>query len=128
MDYKLAKELKEAGFPQAADEKGTLRKGGSYLFPEGMTLATPKKKFDAAISYAPTLEELIEACNNLTVLRKTAPERGKLSARWIAEAWPYMLDVHTSQVQAIGDTPTEAVARLWLALQRAKTETETNKL
>jgi hypothetical protein len=42
---------------------GEMQKSGKYLFPEGMPLSTPKKQFDAAVSYSPTLSELIEACH-----------------------------------------------------------------
>lgn len=110
MNYKLAKELKDAGFPQAADAKGTLRKGGSYIFPEGISLATPKKKFNAAMAYAPTLEELIEACGNLFLKLENMT-----GGRWDASS----IDVlETGGFRGTGTTPQGAVARLWLALNK----------
>jgi hypothetical protein len=50
MNYELARELKEAGFPQ---------KGGHYICADGSEYPYP---YDEAAAYIPNLEELIEAC------------------------------------------------------------------
>lgn len=97
MNYSLAKELKDAGFPQVDDEQRTvdnvldvIRRGGN-VNKEGET------------AYVPTLEELIEACG-----------KGKL-------AWDYTdgrdFTAMRDDIKTHGPTPTEAVARLWLALK-----------
>lgn len=132
MTYELARQLKDAGFPQK--DEGNFYCGGHTWYhdnEEGEYEECPAKNdvqreeycesqgmtMEFAI-YIPTLSELIEACTNLTCLKKTVPERGSLRPRWIAEAWPYLMDAQTTQVQSIGDTPEEAVARLWLALNK----------
>jgi len=91
MDYKLAKELKDAGFPQANKNYK-----GVYLFekPDGM----------GECAYNPPLSELIDACgqrfDNLNrVLENT----------WIAE-W--------KTISEGGKTPEEAVAKLYIKLNK----------
>lgn len=126
MKYKLAKELKDAGFPQGClpfycdecrkDQYNDEGIDGCDCFLDPTT-KEPKEVFPTQ-SYIPHLSELIHACNNLTCLKKTAPDRGSLTARWIAEAWPYLMDAQTTQVKSIGDTPEEAVAKLWLELHK----------
>jgi hypothetical protein len=57
MDYALAKQLKEAGFPQREDR--------SALYPRGYVLSGTKNgvaNSQKDRAYPPTLEELIEAC------------------------------------------------------------------
>lgn len=90
MNYELAKQLGDAGWPVDAS---------AWTFYDGHEQSVP----------APTLEELIEACGDDFVrLRKS----GSL---W--EAWGYFLknghDIHAL-------TPTEAVAMLYLALYGKK--------
>jgi hypothetical protein len=83
MNYELAKELKDAGFPQ----HDTL-------------------PFDA---YEPSLEELIEACDiTLETLEQDKNEDPNHVHWWTANS------VHG--VQRSAPTPTEAIAKLWLAL------------
>lgn len=89
MTYELAKELKDAGFPQRGGEIGTRdRETGSESV------------------YAPTLSELIEACGNrLTVLEN-----------W-GEGWTaYEEQLDLIGKEAKGKTPEEAVAKLYIAL------------
>lgn len=101
MNYELAKRLKDAGFPQAADDEGTLHKG-QYLFPDHFSLSSSRKTFNVAVAYAPTLSELIEACGDqLTTL-------GKVGGLWCAYSEPALA--------WSGQTAKEAVANLWLAL------------
>ncbi len=102
--YKLAKELKDAGFPY---------KGNSYhtVYPEGEPI--PKyfmqrvPEGDRGIR-VPTLSELIEACGD---------DFGDLTRetddRWIVHKSGTLL---ASQ----GGSPEEAVAHLWLALNKEK--------
>lgn len=104
MDYELAKELKDAGFPQGP-ASGDHHDGGNWIDDE-------RRAYYHAVDsetecYIPTLSELIEACgwgvvlethypSGATAMKKT--NNGK-ETDWIG-----------------GTTPEEAVARLWLAL------------
>jgi len=144
MNYELAKKLKEAEFPQGGLEK--LRVGnssyrcpqGGYLLDENGICPDCKKQIvrDVYVSY-PTLSELIEACgdrfnflgNDLarknyvigegTMILKIG-EGNTQRICWRASgfkhndklAWPEEL------VGAEGDTPEEAVAELWLKLNK----------
>lgn len=101
MTYELAKELRDAGFPQAGDFWFTrhattlLATGLQYRpFPEDRDLLCP------------TLEELIEACGEIpfTLVRD-------YPGNWVAHS----IDAKTMRA---GRTPREAVARLWLALNK----------
>lgn len=102
MNYDLAKELQDAGFPYKAQS-----------FP---LFVSEDGEVPARV---PTLEELIEelieACKN----------RGGYPAfelSWIrantADEWMAKLFSKVDNPEAKGPTPTEAVARLWLALQK----------
>ena len=96
MDNELAKELKEAGFPQAIHYNS----GGVADYLE--TDANGKTH----IVSVPTLEELLETCG------AAFQSVGRVSyAPFLARG---------QILQAAGQTPIEAVARLWLALQAAK--------
>lgn len=86
MNYELAKELKDAGFPQAS----------------------PKGSIAIRI---PTLEEIIDACGRADFkLRQTysAYELKKF----------YVIEIPGADDMERCDTPTESVARLWLALNK----------
>lgn len=110
MNYELAKQLKEAGFPQTGQ-------GWMFIEIEGQDLPDEVWNADAAWSgiysvniKAPTLEELIEACGGeLHCLVHTIDEgkdfwsAGKDN---IAQNWHNAL------------TPNEAVARLYIALKK----------
>lgn len=54
--------------------------------------------------YIPTLEKLIEACGDFAALCKAS------NGSWTAESW--------SDHEVTGPTPIEAVANLWLALNK----------
>ncbi len=104
MDYKLAKELKEAGFPFPWEDGD----GGKFI-------------------EHPTLSELIEACGEEfdCLERNTnlmATSEGVVA--WAATGSPIVqecpeckLDVFQDRI-TMGKTPEEAVARLWLKLQK----------
>jgi len=115
MTYELAKELKEARFPQ----KGN---GEMIIYYTGDTVArifynqfvTLKIEGKPEIVYSPTLEELIEACGgSFDDLQKA----GKLwIARGIVEKQSNSnLDILQQNTEP---TSTEAVAKLWLALNK----------
>jgi hypothetical protein len=93
VDYKLTKELKDAGFPQEK-QNGWLETGGP----------------DLKRAYFPTLSELIEACGG------PFERMGIEDERWYAIA--SRGGVQWSQSNC--STPEEAVARLWLALKKVE--------
>jgi len=90
VDYELAKSLMDAGFPQIG---------------KGRLIGSPDKLVwrNSDRIYAPTLEELIDACGeNFSSLNKQ-------NDGWRASA--------NYDQSFLAETPTEAVARLWLALK-----------
>lgn len=91
MDYELAKKLMDAGFPQIG---------------KGRFIGSPNKlvwRTDDRV-YVPTLEELIEACG--TKFASLDKQRDG----WLASA--------NYDQSCVAETPAEAVACLWLALQK----------
>lgn len=88
MNYELAKELKDAGF-----------RPDIYLY-----------EVTREVGNAPTLEELIEACGDQFYSLVFA-----LDNDWRAFSEK---DQWNTVATADGKTPTEAVARLWLALNK----------
>jgi hypothetical protein len=97
ISYELAKQLKEAGFPQEGN--------GNYH-------SAMAGEHDV---YYPTLAELIDGCGNNFDYLSHDPRyqlRGKNGQHelWWATSW--------SRKDAGGSSPEEAVARLWLALSK----------
>jgi hypothetical protein len=102
MNYELAKELKDAGFPQ---------EGHKVIFPDKEIYT-----FNEPI-HVPTLSELIEACGDCGLaLIQTDQEA------WEAKSG-YDVDDYTEKGE--GSTPEEAVARLWLAINKSVVERST---
>ena len=104
MNYELAKELKDAGFPQRENQEGVT----NYI-----CCATGSEMHDrcSTCPYAPTLEELIEACGKDFHGLWNGGTEGRWDS-WSADSW---LDGQRNN-EEYGTTPTEAVARLWLVL------------
>jgi hypothetical protein len=107
MDYELAKELKEEGFPQPHE--------GFY---EGRFICQVEHEGEEKLagveySYSPTLSELIEACVSMT-------EDGDFHLEHLSDEWgAATCFTHREKDDwERGKTPEEAVARLWLALNR----------
>ena len=99
IDYTLANKLKDAGFPQGGK--------GRWLVDPRQIVARGGDR-----AYVPTLEELIEACGeNFAWLHQSVE-----SKNWAAQDFIYADDAGPHGGQ--GSTPTEAVARLWLALNK----------
>jgi hypothetical protein len=90
VDYKLAKQLKNAGYNQHP-KRGP--HGGEFI----------QSASGDEIVCGPCLEELIEACGD-DFFQLT-----KGSDVWYAGA-----DIATEPDKVFGSTPTEAVAKLWL--------------
>jgi hypothetical protein len=91
VDYELAKGLMDAGFPQ-------IGKGSSIGSPNKLVWRSGDRV------YVPTLEELIEACG------KNFGSLAKQHDGWLANA--------NYDQSCFAETPAEAVAHLWLALQK----------
>lgn len=115
MNYELAKELKDAGYPQDK---------GDYLCKCGEPTLVTNGQFGrctcGSIYYNPTLSELIDACGE-----------GEMTLQRIGVKWDAML-FRGSNSYSSGDdtygTPEDAVARLWLSLHNTTNgETNTNK-
>jgi hypothetical protein len=100
LSYQLAKELKDAGFPQGGS--------GSWLLdPDAVVIRS------GARVYAPTLSELIEAFEGYSSVSLEMKDSRKLE-RWAANASPR----REPKDWELGSTPEEAMARLWLELSR----------
>ena len=116
MDTSLLQQLKDAGFP-------FVDKTERFSNHEEDTLSidnTEYVKIGGTWFMVPNLSELIEECGDRFLeLKKTAPERGKLEKRWlvvggVGEFTPDGLKAHNE----FGKTPSEAVSKLWLALNK----------
>lgn len=104
MNYELAKKLKEAGFPQRSKQfpiPSDTREydDGTIEFPTG----TPEPV------HLPTLSELIEACGEGFYSLIRSPREGLWCAYQVFE-----------RLTGLYKTPEEAVANLWLALNKEK--------
>lgn len=99
IDYSLAKQLKDAGFPQ-------IKAYGQYL-PD-----TESGRIDVA--YAPSLSELIEACGKDFNCLVHTTNGGVDSDKEFWSAGVDAISINWSN----GHTPEEAVAKLWLALNK----------
>lgn len=107
MNYELIKELLDADFPFKTV-------GTSTMTPATITADTPSVVIDETVR-TPTLEELIGACGGgLASIERL--NTSDLGVRWYAVRSIPTTDTNTSIFSAF--TPTEAVARLWLALQK----------
>ncbi len=110
MDYELAMALKDAGFPQtglrytwyfSTNPMGLFNSGEEYL-----DVANHPDR-----TVCPTLEELIEACGG-RFHKLIRVQKG-----W--DAWEWIEPFSDDFARRVnGGTPTEAVARLWLALNK----------
>lgn len=105
INYELAKQLKDAGFPQVKEPTY----GQGYWYSENGGEGV----------YIPTLSELIGACGDW-FFRLTQIEDGK---SWVAGGVTPGYKWKNSDRQPItylglGPTPEEAVAKLWLELQK----------
>lgn len=113
MNYELCKQLKDAGFPQTLS--GGRLKNGHYIV-DGKEPC-----------YDPTLKELIRACGDKIVIsnlndysEKTDIWRAGIAwAGWDdGSAWIRGRDGSEDYPCGKGSTPEEAVAKLWLELNK----------
>ena len=107
MNYKLAKQLKEEGFPQS---QPNVPKDGYYdIYADG------DKRLTSEILYRPTLSELIEACGDVQLNKKRdAPCKGESVDTFTYEAYTEEPKI----LSFVCSTPEEAVAYLWLELHK----------
>ena len=112
MTYKLAFELKNAGFP--------LKEHKFYDDFSGVfdrCYNCPELDKEGVMSWCvPTLSELIEACGDkfidlALVRREISPELREREGQWYASAGMPLIEIYSH-------TPSEAVARLWLELNK----------
>ena len=94
MNYELAKKLKDGGFPQEGK--------GNYIDGEDCDVCGNH------VYYVPTLSELIEACGD---------RFWKLIKSYTYNKWSAITSEDT-QIVVLGKTPEEAVANLWLELNK----------
>lgn len=99
LDYKTALALRNAGYPPSMESRA--------LFIDSTEVIAPRGSLEDLLddfAYLPSLEELIVACgSNFEALYL----RKRNEQRWTAEGYIYNVS---------GSIPTEAVARLYLAL------------
>ena len=112
MQYKLAKQLKEAGFPQTS---------GLYFAQDPFGEISVIERFSTEelpehIALRPTLSELIEACgDDFRWLKHNHHAKGKgIEVKWMAQGRPH--PISAKDIKCFASTPEEAIARLWLAL------------
>ena len=106
MNYDLAKKLKDAGFPQGI---------GCHMYGEFINQDGIGDEFsNERNAYPPTLSELIEACGDgFGFLARGDEKVIQERVPWVcAKAF---LDWNT---RCTGKTPEEAVANLWLKLNK----------
>jgi hypothetical protein len=103
ISYKLAKELKDAGFPQLVKQ--------GYMVHDWVNYP------DAEHYYEPTVSELIEACGEgfEQLQRNYTGEPMGGPGKWLACHTP---DNGETSDCVVADSAEEAVAKLWLELQR----------
>lgn len=110
VNYELAKELQESKFPiNNIDLKKAYKSDGTL-----MTLGD-SGTYKGELVWIPSFSELIEACGNEVGIYKISPIE--------CNAWSKKLDLPVDDESndfryLIGSTPEEAVARLWLALNK----------
>lgn len=115
MNYELAKKLQDAGFPQNWS-------AGKAFYDDQKQLMEPILRTPATLTEfthgtsIPTLEELIEACSGRCEEISNHKHSGE--KLWAACAYPCEECGWEGLFIERGATPTEAVARLWLALNK----------
>ena|SRR3990167_1781343 len=99
MTYELTKKLKDAGFP--------------FDWQAGITIDTFPEQ--PSFEKYPPLSELIEACGDRFALHKRPENKG-----WRAWIINKERTAYKSDFQTDGSTTEEAVAKLWLELNKKK--------
>jgi len=106
MNYKLAKKLKDAGFPQ---------RWGNYQTKDGCVYNRSSKNR----AHVPDLSELIDACGDGYFRLENGRDRNMVSeTNKEGVFWMAYRGLGTEAIQACGNTRKEAVANLWLKLNK----------
>lgn len=104
MNYKLAKQLKDAGFPQYESD---------YFFANHEERGLEVEQVDSAtgehLADFPSLSQLIKSCGDEFVELQRVPNT-ETGVTWCAIAG--------NGVFRVGSTPKESVANLWLELNK----------
>jgi hypothetical protein len=109
MTYELAQQLKDAGFPQ-------FKYDGGILVPYGWVNG---KKINEQV-YQPTLSELIEACPKEYKVPDYLDVDCDFGLQWYGAGWVAgYIHYDWMPLEERGQTPEEAVAKLWLALKKS---------
>lgn len=103
MNYELAKKLKDSGFPHKCAMLGGEDGNDEYCFHRDWFE-------EEGFLCVPTLSELIDACGEKFYRLQIGP-----SLMGDRNVWYAYMDEETGM---IGDTPEEAVANLWLKLNK----------
>ena len=105
VDYNLAKQLKEAGYPQDFDDNSHCR---GLLYDKDGDIV--QHEVGGEYIYIPTLSELIEACGDgFCGLTKFNSEERNWRASWDNGTTKRWIDI----VDSWGNTKEEVVANLW---------------
>ncbi len=112
MNYELAKKLKESGLAQ--------RGHGNIYYKEDKSSFIGSESTYKEGFYIPTLSELIEACgDNLRWIKHNIHDK---KVAWLAQGRPHNEVRHpklgSPDIRCYAETPEEAVANLWLELQK----------
>lgn len=110
IDYKLAKQLKEAGFSQKGKGKFLIGRNNVELCKKCINGEMVKAGDD--LYYIPTLSELIDACNSSSYFylnREIWQDNDADDMEWTAEC---------DGKEGAAISPKEAVAKLWLKLNK----------
>ena len=109
LSYELAKELKDAGFPQSP-----YKYAGAWVTEDGHIYCGGNEPH----AWSPDLSGLIEACGKDFFSLSRENVRGTISPVWVAKG----IELEALMTQ-FGATPEEAMTRLWLALNQTATVT-----
>ena len=117
MTYELAEKLKNAGFPVriCRECSGTGEDNGWNFMNFGRCPSCDRKGF-----YRPTLSELIEACGNEFGGLLPPTTRNGNRSKWQAGGFVYWDMEEMDGEVGEGLTPEEAVAMLYISLQKEK--------
>lgn len=108
IDYQLASELKKAGFPQDDAYYGYVKYDD-----EGIFLRYLDDEPRAPLAVAPNLSELIEKCGDRFKILAHELDTKSLNSWYASDGTKLWKDD-----ECWGMTPEEAVARLWLELNK----------
>lgn len=112
MDYKLCKELKDAGFPQKSYYGWYFETPTVRVMAKGHDIPNPDWPL------CPPLSDLIEACGERFIcISKNPFEDKKSDELWVATAYGTGIERSVKYTWS-GSTPEEAVAKLWLTLNK----------